>query len=76
MEMQQSGRLHNDGETKYTCRPHEQCAQVGDDPIGGTKVGRTLSPAIEDQHQHGFGDNGPESTRLCPSGQGDHQMNE
>jgi hypothetical protein len=26
--------------------------------------------------QHGFGYDGPESTRLCQSGQGDDQMNE
>src|SRR6516162_4920690 len=58
----------------------EQRAQARDDPIRGTQVGRTLAPAIEDQQlmpdQHGFGDNGTESTRPCQSGQGDDQMNE
>jgi hypothetical protein len=40
----------------------------------------TLAPAIEDEQlmpdQHGFGDNGTESTRPCQSDQGDDQMNE
>jgi predicted RNase H-like HicB family nuclease len=78
--MQQRGRLQNDGGTKNTCRAHEQGAQAGDDPIRGTQVGRTLAPAIEDKQlmpdQHGFGDNGTESTRPRQSGQGDDQMNE
>src|SRR6516164_4059084 len=80
VEMQQSGRLQNDGGTKDTSRTHEQGAQAGDDPIRGTKVRRTLAPAIEDQQlmpdQHGFGDNGTESTWPRQSGQGDDQMNE
>jgi len=80
VEMQQSGRLQNDGVTKDTCRAHEQRAQVGDDPIRGTQVGCTLAPTMEDQQlmpdQHGFGDNGTEATRPCQSGQGDDQMNE
>src|SRR6516225_7745200 len=80
LEMQQSGRLQNDGGTKDTCRAHEQCAQAGDDPICSTQVGSTLAPAIEDQQlmpdQHGFGDYGTESTRPCQSGQSDDQMNE
>src|SRR5215471_5505172 len=80
VEMQQRGRLQNDGGTKDTCLAHEQGAQAGDDPIRGTQVGRTLAPAIEDEQlmpdQHGFGDNGRESTRPCQSGQGDDQMNE
>ena len=79
VEMQQSGRLHNDGGTKDTRRAHEQGAQAGDDPIRGTQVGRTLAPAIEDEElmleQHGLGDNGTESTRPRESGQGDDQMN-
>ena len=49
VEMQQSGRLHNDGGTKDTCRTHEQGTQAGDDPICGTQVGGTLAPAIEDE---------------------------
>ena len=44
------------------------------------RVGRPLAPAIEDDQlmpdQHGFGDNGTESTRPRQSGQGDDQMNE
>jgi hypothetical protein len=67
VEMQQSGRLQNDGGTKDTFRAHEQGAQASDDPIRGTQVGRTLAPAIENEQlmpdQHGFGDNGTESTR-------------
>jgi hypothetical protein len=78
--MQQSGRLQNDGGTKDTCWAHEQRTQAGDDPIRGTQLGRTLAPAIEDEQlmpdQHGFGDNGTESTRPRQSGQGDDQMNE
>jgi hypothetical protein len=80
VEMQQSGRLHNDGGTNDTCRAHEQGTQAGDDPIRGTQVGRALAPAIEDEllmpDQHGLGDNGTESTRPRQSGQGDDQMNE
>jgi hypothetical protein len=80
VETHQSGRLQNDGGTKDTCRAHEQRTQSGNDPIRGTQVGRTLAPAIEDEQlmpdQHGFGDNGTESTRLRQSGQGDDQMNE
>ena len=49
VEMQQSGRLQNDGGTKDTRRTHEQGAQAGDDPIRGTQVGRTPAPAIEDE---------------------------
>ena len=59
---------------------NELRAQAGDDPIRGTQVGRTLAPAIEDEQlmpdQHGFGDNGTESTRPRQSGQSDDQMNE
>jgi hypothetical protein len=44
------------------------------------RLGRTLAPAIEDEQlvtdQHGFGDNGTESTRPRQSGQDDDQMNE
>jgi hypothetical protein len=79
MEMQQSGRLQKDGGTNDPCPAHEQGAQAGDDPIG-TQVGRTFAPAMEDEQlmpdQHGFGDNGTESTRPRQSGQGDDQMNE
>ena len=71
VETQQSGRLQNDGGTKDTCRAHEQRTQAGNDPIRGTQVGRTLAPAIEDEQlmpdQHGFGDNGTESTRPLAS---------
>jgi len=72
VEMQQSGRLQNDGGTNNTCRAQEQGAQAGDEPIRGTQLGRTLAPSIEDDQlmpdQHGFGDNGTESTRPRQSG--------
>src|SRR5215469_8094306 len=72
VEMQQSGRLPNDGGTNNTCRAQEQGAQAGDEPIRGTQLGRTLAPSIEDDQlmpdQHGFGDNGTESTRPRQSG--------
>jgi hypothetical protein len=78
--MQESGRLQSDGGTKDTCRAHEQRAQAGNDPIRGTQVGGTLAAAIEDEQlmpdEHGFGDNGTESTWPPQSGQGDDQMNE
>ena len=80
VEMQQSGRLQNDGGTENACRAHEKSAQAGDDTIRGTQVGRTLAATIEDQQlmpdQHGFGDNGTDSARPCQSGQGDDHMNE
>jgi hypothetical protein len=80
LETQQSGRLQNNGRTNDPCRAHKQGTQAGDDPIRGTQVGRTLAPAIEDEQlmpdQHGFGDNGTESTRPRQSGQSDDQMNE
>jgi hypothetical protein len=79
VEMEQSGRLQNDGGTENACRAHENSAQAGDDTIRGTQVGRTLSTTIEDQQlmpdQRGFGHNGAESARPCQSGQGDDHMN-
>ena len=51
-----------------------------DAPIPGTQVWRTLAPAIEDEQlmpdQHGFGDNGTESTGPRQPSHGDDQMNE
>jgi hypothetical protein len=80
VEMKQSGRLQNDGGPENACRADEKSAQAGDDTICGTQVGCTLSTTIEDQKlmsdQHGFGDDGTESARLCQSGQSDDQMNE
>jgi hypothetical protein len=50
------------------------------DAIGGAQVGRTLAPAIEDQHlmpkQRGFGDDGTDSRGACQTGRGDAHMNE
>ena len=80
VEMQQSGRLQNDGGTKDTCWAHEQGTQAGNDPVGGTQVGCTLAPAIQHQQfipdQYGFGDHGTESARPRQSCQGDDQINE
>jgi hypothetical protein len=48
--------------------------------VRGPQVGRALAPEIEDGQlmpdQHGFGDNGTESTWPRQSGKGDDQMNE
>ena len=49
VEMEQSGRLQNDGGTENARRSHEKSAQAGDETILGTQVGRTLSTTIEDQ---------------------------
>ena len=46
----------------------------------GAQLRRTFAAAIEDEQlmpdQHGFGNNGAESTGPCQSGHGDDQMNE
>jgi hypothetical protein len=80
VEMQQSGRLQNDGGTKDTCRAHEQRTQAGDDPIHGTQVGCTLAPAMEDQQlmadHRRFGNHGPESPWPCQSDHGDDHMDQ
>jgi hypothetical protein len=80
VEVQQSGRLQNDGGTENACPEHEKGTQTGDDPIGGAQLRRTLASAIEDEQlmpdQHGFRNNGAESTRPCQSRHGDNQMNE
>jgi hypothetical protein len=69
VQMQQSGRLQNDGGMENACSAHEKGAQAGDDAIRDAQVGRTLAAAIEDQQlmpeQRGFGDNGTESARPC-----------
>ena len=78
--MKQGGRLQNDGGTENACPAHEKGPQTGDNTIRGAQVRRTLAAAIEDQElmsdQHGFGDHGPETARLCQSGQSDDHMNE
>ncbi len=65
VEMQQSGRLQNDGGTKSACPGHEKSAQAGDDTICSAQIGRTLSTTIQNQQlmpdQHGFGNEGAES---------------
>ena len=48
VEMQQSGRLQNDGGTLNACRVHEKGAQTGDDTLCGAQVGSMLAAAIED----------------------------
>src|SRR3982750_657904 len=78
VKMQQGGRLQSNSGTEDTCRADEERAQSHDDPIGGSQIGSTFATSTEDQHlmpnQHGFGNNGTESTRSCESRQGHHQM--
>jgi hypothetical protein len=80
VKMKQTGRLRNDGGTENACGAHEKSAQVSDDPIRDTQVGRRISVTIEDQQlmpdQRRFGDNGTESAWTCQSGHGDNHMNE
>ena len=80
VEMQQSGRLENDGGTENACRAQEKGARAGNGTISRVQLGSTLATAIEDQQlmpdQHGFGDNGTESAWLRQSRHGDDQMNE
>ena len=69
VEMQQSGRLQNDGGTQNACRAHEKGAQAGDDTIRGAQVGRTLAAAIEDQQlmfdEHRLSNDGTEASWPC-----------
>src|SRR3954454_3465831 len=78
VKMQQRGRLQSNSGTQDTCRADEKRAQSHDDPIGGSQIGSTFATSTEDQHlipnQHGFGNNGTESTGSCESRQGHHQM--
>jgi hypothetical protein len=74
VEVQQSGRLQNDGGTEEACPTHEKGTQTGDDPVGGAQLRRTLAAAIEDQH--GFRNHGADSARPGQSGSRDDQMNE
>jgi hypothetical protein len=69
MEMQQGGRLQNDGGAENACRPHEKGAQTGDDAIRLAQIGRTLAAAIEDPQlmfdEHRLGHDGTESSWPC-----------
>ena len=80
VEVEQSGRLQNDGGTENTCGAHEKSAQAGENTIRGTQVGGTLAATIEDQQlmpdERGFGDDRTDSARLCQSGQSHDHMNE
>jgi hypothetical protein len=80
VEMQQSGRLQNDGDAENAARVHEQGAQTGDNPIRRPQVGRTFPAAIEDAQlmfdEHRLGNDGTEAARSDQSDQGDNQMNE
>ena len=49
VEMEQSGRLQNDGGTDNACGAHENRAQAGDDTVPAAEVRRTLAAAIENQ---------------------------
>ena len=63
--MEQGGGLQNDSGTEDACRVDEKGEQTGGNVIRGAQVGRTLTPAIEDQQlmadQRGFGYYGTES---------------
>ena len=48
VEMQESGRLQDDGGTQNSCRVHEKGAQTGDDTLCGAQLGSTLVATIED----------------------------
>jgi hypothetical protein len=48
VEMQQSGRLQNDGRAEKASPAHEEGAQTGDDTVSGSQIGRALSAAIKD----------------------------
>jgi hypothetical protein len=80
MEMQQSGRLQNDGGAENAYRAHEKRAQTGDDTIRGAQIGRTLAAAIEDPQlmfdEHRLGNDGTEASWPCQPDYGDDQMNE
>jgi len=69
MEMQQSGRLQNDGGAENACRAHEKGAQTGDDTIRGVQIGRTFAAAIEDPQlmfdEHRLGNDGTEASWPC-----------
>jgi hypothetical protein len=57
--MQQGGRLQNDGRAEESCPADEKRAYGSDEAIAGMQVGRSLAPAIQDEHlmpdEHGFG---------------------
>jgi hypothetical protein len=80
VEMQQSGRLQNDGGAENACRAHEEGAQTGEDTIRGAQIGRTLAAAIEDPQlmfdEHRLGNDGTEASWPCQPDYGDDQMNE
>ena len=76
--MQQRGRLQSNSGTKDPCGANEKRAQSHNDPIAGSQIRSTFATSTEDQHlmpnQHGFGNNGTESSRSWESRQSDHQM--
>jgi hypothetical protein len=59
VQMQQGGRLQNDGRAEESCPANEKRAYASDEAIGGMQVGRSLAPAIQDEQlmpeEHGFG---------------------
>src|SRR6266851_737967 len=69
MEMQQSGRLQNDGGAENARRAHEKGAQTGDDTIRRAQIGRTLAAAIEDPQlmfdERRLGNDGTEASWPC-----------
>jgi hypothetical protein len=69
VEMQQSGRLQNDGGAENACRAHEEGAQTGEDSIRGAQIGRTLAAAIENPQlmfdEHRLGNDRTEASWPC-----------
>ena len=80
MEVQQGGRLQDDGRAKNASRAHEKSTHTGENTICSTQVGSALSASVEDQQlmteQDGFGKDGMDSVRPGNSDHGDDQMNE
>jgi hypothetical protein len=79
VEIQQSGRLPDDGGTEHAGRTYEKSAQANHEPIRRTQVRSTLSAPIQDQQlmaeQHRFGNHTPETTRLGQPEQSHDRMN-
>jgi hypothetical protein len=80
VEVQQRGRLQNNGRAKETSPANEKSAYAGDETIHSAQVGRSFAPAIQDQQllpdRHGFGDHATDSTQLRQPNHDDHQMHQ
>jgi hypothetical protein len=69
VQMQQSGRLQNNGGAENAFRAHEEGAQTGEDTIRGAQIGRTPAAAIEDPQlmldEHRLGNDRTEASWPC-----------